>query len=328
VTGPHTAVPRHTDVATLGPSGVPVTRLGLGTAAIGGLFTPVGEEQAAGTLDAAWAAGTRYFDTAPHYGSGLAERRLGAFLRDRPRGEVTVSTKVGRLLVPGDGSADPDGFRGDPSLVRRRDYTAEGVYRSVADSLERTGLDRFDVLLIHDPDEYWTEAVSGAYPALDRLRAEGAVRAIGAGMNQTAMLSRFVRETDVDCVLVAGRYSLLDRSAADDLLRVCQDRGVGVLVGGVFNSGVLADPHPRATFDYAPVTGPVLERAQRLRDLCAAHRVPLTAAALQFALRHPAVTGILVGARTADEVTTNNRLLQLPIPSALWADLEAEAAAW
>jgi aryl-alcohol dehydrogenase-like predicted oxidoreductase len=328
VTGPHTAVPRHTDVATLGPSGVPVTRLGLGTAAIGGLFTPVGDEQAAGTLDAAWASGTRYFDTAPHYGTGLAERRLGAFLRDRPRGEVTVSTKVGRLLVPGDGSADPDGFRGDPSLVRRRDYTAEGVYRSVADSLERTGLDLFDVLLIHDPDEYWTEAVSGAYPALDRLRAEGAVGAIGAGMNQTAMLSRFVRETDVDCVLVAGRYSLLDRSAADDLLRMCQDRGVGVLVGGVFNSGVLADPHPRATFDYAPVTGPVLERAQRLRDLCAAHRVPLTAAALQFALRHPAVTGIVVGARTADEVTTNNRLLQLPIPSALWADLEAEAAAW
>jgi aryl-alcohol dehydrogenase-like predicted oxidoreductase len=323
VTGVVPAGSRPSDVRTLGSSGVPVTLMGFGAAAIGGLFAAVSADQAAATLDAAWATGIRYFDTAPHYGTGLAERRLGGFLRGQPRHEFTVSTKVGRLLVPGDGRADPDGFHGDPGLVRHRDYSAEGVYRSLADSLERSGLDRFDVLLIHDPDEHWQDARTGAYPALDRLRSEGAVRAVGVGMNQTSMLARFVRETEVDCVLVAGRYSLLDRSAADELLPLCRERGVGVLVGGVFNSGVLADPGPGATFDYAPVPGPVLERALALRGRCTAHGVPLAAAALQFPLRHPAVTGILVGARGPAEIAANDQLATLPIPAALWAELGA-----
>lgn len=232
-----------------------------------------------------------------------------------------MSTKVGRRLVPGAGRSESEGFHGDPTLVRRRDYSAEGVYRSVAESLERMGLDRFDLLLVHDPDDQWDAALAGAVPALQRLRAEGAVRAIGAGMNQTGMLARFVRETDLDCVLVAGRYSLLDRSAAEELLPLCRERGVGVVAATVFNSGVFADPRPGSTFDYAPAPVPVLERALALRDRCAAYGVPLAAAALQFPLRHPDVTAVLVGARSPQEVRANDRLARLPVPDALWAEL-------
>lgn len=306
----------------LGRSDVTVTRLGLGTAPLAGLFEVVTEDQAAAALEAAWATGVRYFDTAPHYGAGLAERRLGAFLASRPCGEFAVSTKVGRLLVPGDAAPGDEGFHGEPGLVRVRDYSAAGVYRSLAESLERSGLDSFDVVLIHDPDDHWEDAVTGAYPALARLRAEGAVRAIGVGMNQTAMLTRFVDETDVDCVLVAGRYSLLDRSAADDLLPLCGKRQVGVLVGGVFNSGVLADPAPGATYDYAPAPDEVLRRVLALAERCAAHGVPLAAAALSFPLRHPAVTGVVVGARNAREVAENAVHATTAIPEALWSELD------
>ncbi|MEV6537972.1 aldo/keto reductase [Streptomyces sp. NPDC051665] len=313
----------------LGRSGVTVSRIGLGTAPLAGLFSAVGDEQATATLDAAWAAGVRYFDTAPHYGAGLAERRLGSFLADtgRPRAEFTVSTKVGRLLVPGDAALGDEAFHGERGLVRVRDYSAEGVYRSLAESLERSGLEAFDTVLIHDPDDHWEDAVTGAYPALARLRDQGAVRAIGAGMNQTAMLTRFVTETDLDCVLVAGRYSLLDRSAADVLLPLCAEREVGVLVGGVFNSGILADPSPGATYDYAPASDEVLHRARSLAERCAAHGVPPAAAALQFPLRHPAVTGVVLGARSPLEVTENIAHAAAEIPAELWAELDALAGA-
>jgi aryl-alcohol dehydrogenase-like predicted oxidoreductase len=312
-----------TERVPLGRSDVTVSRLGLGTAPLAGLFSAVAEEQAAAALETAWAAGIRYFDTAPHYGAGLAERRLGAFLASRPRAECTVSTKVGRLLVPGEAAPGDEGFHGERGVVRVRDYSADGVYRSLAESLERSGLDSFDVVLIHDPDDHWEDAVTGAYPALERLRAEGAVRAIGAGMNQTAMLTRFVAETDVDCVLVAGRYSLLDRSAADDLLPMCEKRQVGVLVGGVFNSGILADPTAHATYDYAPAPDGVRLRVLALAERCAAHGVPLAAAALRFPLRHPAVTGVVVGARNAREVADNTAHAATGIPEALWAELDA-----
>jgi aryl-alcohol dehydrogenase-like predicted oxidoreductase len=312
------------DTVTLGRSGVRVSRIGLGTAPLAGLFAPVSDQDAAATLEAAWDAGIRYFDTAPHYGAGLAERRLGRFLAGRDRAEVTVSTKVGRLLVPGEPAPGDEGFHGTPDLVRVRDYSADGVYRSLADSLDRSGLDAFDVVLIHDPDDHWEQAVTGAYPALARMRAEGAVRAIGAGMNQAAMLTRFVTETDLDCVLVAGRYSLLDRSAARDLLPLCAERGVGVLVGGVFNSGILADPSPGATYDYAPAPEGLLRRAQALAARCADHGVPLAAAALNFPLRHPAVTGVVVGARSPREVAENVAHAATTIPEELWAQLDAE----
>lgn len=321
--------PWFTERVPLGRSGATVSRIGLGTAPLAGLFSAVGDEQATATLDAAWAAGVRYFDTAPHYGAGLAERRLGSFLADtgRPRAEFTVSTKVGRLLVPGDAALGDEAFHGERGLVRVRDYSAGGVYRSLAESLERSGLEAFDTVLIHDPDDHWEEAVTGAYPALARLRDQGAVRAIGAGMNQTAMLTRFVTETDLDCVLVAGRYSLLDRGAADVLLPLCAEREVGVLVGGVFNSGILADPSPGATYDYAPAPDEVLRRARSLGERCAAHGVPLAAAALQFPLRHPAVTGVVLGARSPLEVTENIAHATAEIPAELWAELDALAGA-
>jgi D-threo-aldose 1-dehydrogenase len=309
--------------AVLGRSGVSVTRVGLGTAPLAGLFSAVGARQAEETLNAAWDAGIRYFDTAPHYGAGLAEERLGHFLAARPRAEATVSTKVGRLLVAGDGDRDEEGFVGGTGLVRVRDYSAEGVYRSLSESLERSGLDAFDIVLVHDPDDHCEQALSAAFPALRRLRAEGAVKAIGAGMNQTGMLVRFVEEADLDCVLVAGRYSLLDRSAEEELLPLCARRQVGVLVGGVFNSGVLADPGPGATFDYAPASESVLDRARALARVCADHGVPLAAAALRFPLRHSAVTGVVVGARSAREVAENIAHACRAVPEALWSDLEA-----
>ncbi|WP_078852198.1 aldo/keto reductase [Streptomyces sp. NRRL B-3229] len=320
-----TEPPRYAERVPLGRSGVTVSRLGLGTSPLGGLFSAVDDDQAAATLDAAWSAGVRYFDTAPHYGAGLAERRLGHFLTASglPRTEYTVSTKVGRLLVPGDSAPGDEAFDVDEGLVRVRDYSADGVYRSLADSLERSGLDAFDIVLIHDPDDHWEEAVRGAYPALARLRSEGGVRAIGAGMNQTAMLTRFVRETDLDCVLVAGRYSLLDRTAAEELLPLCAEREVGVLVGGVFNSGVLAAPAPGATFDYAPAPETVLRRARALAERCAAHGVPLAAAALQFPYRHPAVTSVVLGARTAREIAENVDHARREIPQKLWDELDA-----
>lgn len=316
--------PWYAERVPLGRSGVSVSRVGLGTAPLGGLFSAVGGRQAAETLEAAWAAGIRYFDTAPHYGAGLAEQRLGAFLSGagHPRAEITVSTKVGRLLVPGEPAPGDEAFHGAPGLVRVRDYSAEGVYRSLVESLGRSGLDAFDVVFIHDPDDCWEQAVTGAYPALARLRDEGVVRAIGAGMNQTAMLTRFVTETDLDCVLVAGRYSLLDRSAADELLPACAEREVGVLVGGVFNSGILANLAPDAMYDYAPAPEAVLRHARALGERCAEYGVPLAAAALRFPLRHPAVTGVVVGARSAQEITVNAAHASTTIPEELWPELD------
>ncbi|MBX6386156.1 MAG: aldo/keto reductase [Microbispora sp.] len=294
-------------------------RYGLGTAPLGGLFAPVSEEQAERALAAAWEAGIRYFDTAPHYGTGLAEERLGRFLRNLPGGaaEAVVSTKVGRVLVPGEG--EEEGFPGRTGYVRVRDYSRDGVLRSLDDSLRRTGLDRFDLVFIHDPDDYWEQAAGQAYPALAELRDQGVIGAIGAGMNQAEMLTRFVRETDLDAILVAGRYTLLDRSAAVELLPECERRGVAVIVGGVFNSGVLAGG---TTYDYEAAPPEVLERARELERVCASYGVPLPAAALGFPHRHPAVTTVLFGARSAEEVREDLDLAATPIPDELWRELE------
>jgi D-threo-aldose 1-dehydrogenase len=295
---------------------------------IGGLYAPVGEETAARTLQAAWDAGIRAFDTAPHYGAGLSERRIGGFLAGsgRPRGEFVVSTKVGRLLVPAGAGADPDevadGFYGAPPLTRVRDYSRDGVLRSLEDSLRRLRLDRVDIALIHDPDDHLPQALDEAYPALAELRDQGVVAAVGAGMNSAASLAWLVSRADFDCVLVAGRYTLLDASAADELFPLCQRRGVRVLAGGVFNSGILADPRDGARYDYAVADAALLARAQRMRDVCAGHGVPLPAAALQYVLRHPAVTAAVVGARTPEEVRADAGYVHTHIPDALWAGLE------
>lgn len=316
-----------------GPS---LTRLGFGGAAIGNLFSAVDDEEAAAAVDAAWDSGIRYFDTAPHYGLGLSERRLGEVLRKRPREQYVISTKVGRILEPvdpaelaaarraGDGRYERDaegGFEVPGDRVRRWDFSADGVRRSIEESLERLGLDRIDVVYIHDPDDHVEEAIGQACPALERLREEGVVSAIGVGMNQTAVPARFVRETDIDLVLLAGRYTLLDRGGADELLPAALDRGVGVVLGGVFNSGLLADPRAAATYDYRPASPELVRRALEIEEVCEEYGVPLRAAALQFGFTHPAVTSVLVGIRSPEQASDCAAMAGVTVPETLWSRL-------
>ncbi|WP_329126484.1 aldo/keto reductase [Streptomyces sp. NBC_01465] len=310
----------------IGHSGVEVTELSFGAAGIGNLFTPVGDEEARAAVDAAWDEGIRYFDTAPHYGLGLSERRLGAALRDRPREEYVVSTKVGRILEPAAGGGDDlaNGFAVPADARRVWDFSADGIRRSIEDSLLRLGLDRIDLVYLHDPDDHAEAAFGQAYPALEKLRAEGVVGAIGAGMNQTAMLTRFLRDTDVDAVLCAGRYTLLDRTALAELLPEATARGKSVVVGGVFNSGLLADPRPGATYNYTAASTELLDRALHLKDVAGRHGVPLRAAALRYPARHPAVASVLVGTRSADEVRDAAAMMRHETPAALWDELHTE----
>jgi D-threo-aldose 1-dehydrogenase len=311
----------------LGRSRVSVTELSLGGAAIGNLFTAVDDDTAAATVDAAWSGGIRTFDTAPHYGLGLSERRLGAVLRDRPREEYVISTKVGRLLEPlaPPHGRDAEGFAVPASHARKFDFSADGVLRSLDASLRRLGLDRVDVALIHDPDDHGEQAMREAYPALERLRAEGVVGAIGVGMNQSAMLARFVTDTDIDVVLEAGRFTLLDQSAADSLLPAALERDVAVIAGGVFNSGVLAAPGAGAHFDYQAASAATVTRALALEAECARFGLPLRAAAARFPLRHPAVASVLIGARSPAEITDALRLHAVGLPEGLWDALAAGA---
>ncbi|WP_371543097.1 aldo/keto reductase [Streptomyces sp. NBC_00554] len=314
-------------MSTLGKSGVEVSPLSFGAAGIGNLFTAVPDEQAQKALDAAWSGGIRYFDTAPHYGLGLSERRLGAALRDRPRSEYAVSTKVGRRLEPTDGADGDDladGFAVPATHRRVWDFSADGIRRSLDASLERLGLDRVDAVYLHDPDDHAEQAFREAYPALEKLRAEGVVGAIGAGMNQTEMLTRFLRDTDVDVVLCAGRYTLLDHRALTDLLPVAQERGRSVVIGGAFNSGLLADPKPGATYNYAAAPPELLNRALRLKAIAERHGTTPRAAALAFPAAHPAVASVLVGARSSHEVQDCAEQFATPVPAAFWQELRAE----
>ncbi|MGW1544903.1 aldo/keto reductase [Streptomyces sp. NPDC002309] len=297
--------------------------LGFGAAGIAGLYTEVTDEQAHDAVSAAWQRGIRYYDTAPHYGLGLSERRLGAALREHPREEYTVSTKVGRRLEPRDGGGDDlaNGFAVPATHRRVWDFTADGVRRTLESSLERLGLDRVDVVYLHDPDDHAESAFREGYPALERLRSEGVVGAIGAGMNQAEMLTRFVRDTDVDVVLCAGRYTLLDQSALTALLPAAQERGVSVVVGGAFNSGLLADPRPGATYDYAEAPAALLGRSVRMKEIARRHGITLRAAALAFCAAHPAVESVLVGTRSAAEVHDCADQFATPVPAAFWREL-------
>ncbi|WP_306204347.1 aldo/keto reductase [Actinoplanes sp. RD1] len=305
----------------LGRTEVTVTRLGLGLAPLGGLYAAVGEEQAAATVERAWELGIRFFDVAPLYGNGLAERRAGPVLAGKPRAEFAFSTKVGRLLRPGGGGEDIWAEATGETPVF--DFSAAGVLTSYRESLARLGLDRADVLHLHDPDEHWAQASGEGLRALAGLRAEGRIGAVSAGMNQAPMLADFVRTGLVDCVLLAGRFTLLDQSGAEELLPLCAERGVSVVAAGVFNSGLLADPRPGATYNYAPAGPELVERALALRTTCERHGVPLRAAAIQFPLTHPAVASVLVGARSPEEVADAVRMASVPVPEALWKDLRS-----
>ena len=303
-----------------------ITELGLGTSPFGNLFHETTDADTEAATAVSWQGGVRYFDTAPHYGLGLAERRLGAALRERPRDSYLISTKVGRRLVPTPENAhlqDDDGFAVPATHRREFDFSRDGVLRSVEGSLERLGLDRVDILYLHDPDDHWDAASTTGVAALIELRDQGVVRAIGAGMNQSAMLAEFVRHCDVDVVMLAGRYSLLDQSALDDLLPLAHERGVGVVAAGIYNSGLLSrevvpdDAH----YEYQPAPPELVARARELAEICRRHGVTLPQAAVRFALRHPAVVSVVVGARDAAQAAGNLARYDVEIPDALWEEL-------
>jgi D-threo-aldose 1-dehydrogenase len=307
-------------------------RLGFGGANLGNLFTAMSDEQAHAVLQAAWDAGIRYFDTAPHYGLGLAERRLGAFLATKPRDEFVVSTKVGRRLEPSPQTSDELDEEGGfvvPADVRRVwDASAGGVRRSLDESLERLGLDRVDVLFLHDPDEYddMEGSVASAVPALVALREEGLVRAVGIGSKSVPAHLAGVRAGDLDLLMVAGRYTLLEQPAAPELIPECRERGIGIVVAGAFNSGLLSTstPGPGARYEYGDAPAEVVEKAQRLAMVCRKHGVELPAAALQFPLREPVVRSVVLGATEPAHIEQNVARVAGPIPEALWEQLAAE----
>jgi D-threo-aldose 1-dehydrogenase len=309
--------------------GLELSALGLGAAQFGNLYRETTEQEAAGAVDAAWAGGIRYFDTAPHYGLGLSERRLGALLRQKPRDEFVLSTKVGRLLVPnpgGEDQRDDQGFDVPATQIRRWDFSADGVRRSIDESLERLGLDRIDIAYLHDPDDFGDQAIREAIPALIELREQGVIGAVGAGMNQWELPARFVRETDIDLIMLAGRFTLLEQGALDELLPLAEKGNVGIVVAGVYNSGLLSSPRPAADakFDYEPAPAELIRRANAIADACERHGVDLPTAALAFVSRHPAVASVVVGARTGAQVRSNLERFETPVPAALWRDLEDE----
>ncbi|WP_329244990.1 aldo/keto reductase [Streptomyces sp. NBC_01478] len=314
----------------LGRTSVQVGALGFGAASIGNLHSQVDDGQARATLDAAWDAGVRYYDTAPHYGLGLSERRLGDALAHRPRTEFTVSTKVGRLLEPHPAPTGSDltagGFAVPDTLVRRPDYSRDGVLRSLESSLDRLRLDHVDIVYVHDPDDHLDAALDHALPALTALRDQGVIGAVGVGMNAVAPLLRIVAEAEVDAVMVAGRWTLLDRTARR-LLDACAERGVAVVAAAPFNSGLLSRTYPAsdATFDYGPAPESALRRARLLAEVSARHGTALPHAALRFPLRAPGVACVVAGFRTPEEVRSAVRWAATDLTEEAWRDLDTAA---
>src|SRR6266567_8214971 len=316
--------------ARVGKTSLAVPRVGVGTAPLGNMFEAHSDEHADAVLATAVAHGLRYFDTAPLYGHGLAEQRVGRAVARRPRAEVFVSTKVGRLLradAPRDESQFYHGepfYKDVPPVGPVWDFTYDGIMTSVEESFVRTGLDRFDVLLLHDPDDHFEAASTTGFRALAKLREDGTARAIGAGMNQAPMLARLVEACDLDVLLVAGRYTLLDQVAMDELLPLCEQRTVSIVVGGVFNSGILIDPVPGVRYNYLPADSAVMARAEGIKAVCDRYEVPLPAAALQFPFAHPRVCTVLLGIRSIDELEKDLLWLDVPIPDELWAELKSK----
>ena len=314
---------RATDTVEIGRTGLRVTRLGLGGVALSGAPPATDPEQATAETEAvaliqrSLALGVNYLDTAPMYGVGESEARYGEALRGVPRGRYVLSTKVGRVLrPPGPGSA---------KATWAFDFSARGVRESFAASLGRLGLERVDILFVHDPDDHYAQALAQAFPVLVELRAAGLVQAIGAGMNQWQMELAFARQGHFDCFLLAGRYTLLDQTALPEFLPYCVEHGISVVAGGPYNSGILAvGPREGATFNYRAASPEMMDKARRVAAVCERHRVPLRAAALQFILAHPAIASVIPGARSVAEVEENVALVEHPIPAALWADLKQD----
>ena len=318
---------------TLGNTGVKVTEIGFGGAPLGNLFAVVTDHDAQATLKTAWDNGCRYFDTAPLYGYGLSERRTGDALREKPRDQFVLSTKVGRLIRPGMKRDTVADFRSPMPFHGEFDYSYDATMRTFEDSLQRLGLDRIDVALIHDIGRDWhgerqpemfRNAMNGSAKALAVLKAAGQVGAIGIGVNEADICEDALQAADFDCFLLAGRYTLLEQGALDRLFPACHERNVSIIAGGAFNSGLLARiGQPDATYNYGAVPPDIARRAAALHEVCAHHNVPLPAAALQFPLAHPVVATVIPGARNAAEVASHWQWARMKIPAALWDDLRS-----
>jgi D-threo-aldose 1-dehydrogenase len=311
------------DKVEIGKTGLRVTRLGMGCAPLGGLFEDVPENRALETVRRALALGINFLDTAPLYGYGKSELYLGKALAGRPRSSYVLATKIGRLLIPTDpNQLETREFDHPLPFKPVFDFSYDAVMRSVDESLKRLNLDRIDILHIHDPDDYYDQAIQGAYPALAKLRSQGVIRAVGAGMNQAEMLARFAREGDFDCFLLAGRYTLIDHTGLKELLPLCVKKSISIIIGGPYNSGVLASgARPGAKFNYADAPEAILQTVRKVEEVCHRHQVPMKAAALQFPLAHPAVASVIPGARSVEELEENFRLISHPIPGEFWSDL-------
>ena len=324
--------PRH-----VGRTALKVGVLGLGGAPLGDLYEHIPEDRALATLETAYGRGIRLFDTAPLYGHGLSEHRFGHALRDKPRADLVLSTKVGRWLRPERADRIERGsFVGGLNFKPVYDYSYDGTMRALEQSYQRLGMSEIDIVLIHDVD-IWThgsaeayeqrfrEAIAGAYRALDELRRSGVIKAVGVGVNEVAPCVRFANEGSFDCFLLAGRYTLLEQSGLDDLLPLAERQGFSLLLGGPFNSGILATgPTPAAKYNYRPAPPEIIERVKRIESICKRHEVPLGAAAIQFPLGHPNVASIIPGAVSPTEVERNADYMELRIPQALWNELKAE----
>ena len=322
----------------LGNGGLSFTELGLGAAPLGNLYRAIADAEARATLDAAWDAGIRVFDTAPLYGLGLSETRLNPFLRAHPRDSFVLSTKVGRLLAvcPPERRTGIGKFFDTPTRREVYDYSYDGVMRSMEASLERLGVDRIDLLLVHDIDVFThgsqAEAdrlidlfMASGYNALRALRDQGVIRAFGGGINDWPVCQTLAERGDFDLFLLAGRYTLLEQEALATFLPLCEARGIGIVIGGPYNSGILATgARPGAFYNYEPAPPAILDRVARIEAICRSHGVPLIAAALQFPLCHPSVVSVIPGGQSPDEVRGNLRVLETPIPPELWADLKAQ----
>jgi D-threo-aldose 1-dehydrogenase len=302
-------------------------RFGLGTGSLGNLYRAVDDKTAEAVASEAWDYGVRYYDSAPHYGLGLAETRIGRSLAGRPRDEFVFSTKVGRVLEPNPNDAqspDSEGFLVSAAWKRRWDFSAEGVRRSLADSLARTGLDRVDILYLHDPEEHLSQAIDEALPELIALRSAGVVRAIGVGSKDVVTMTRLVETGEMDLVMVAGRYTLLEQPALAELFPAAVAAGTRVVGVGVFNSGLLATSNPKSSdpYEYGTVPHAMLARARALADVCARHEVELPHAAVQYVLRHPLVVNVTLGIGNPDHVARGARWANEQVPDELWSELE------
>jgi len=319
---------RHSELVKIPRIDRYISKLALGTAPLGGLFTAVSDEHGQATILAALDSGINFIDTAPLYGHGNAERMIGSAL-SKTNKEYVISTKVGRVLkkfAPEEIAGKVEGlapFIGvDPTIFPVFDFSRDGILRSIQESLERLNISSIDIALIHDADDRIDEAIKNSYPVLDELRSQGVIKGIGVGMNICSYATKAVKEMDLDVILIAGRYSLLDQSAQEVLFKECLKKQTGVMVGGVYNSGVLANPTPESTYNYVPVTPEILSKVKQIQALLLDFDISLTAAAIQFPLRHPAVTCVLTGSRSVTELNANIKDFDQTIPDAAWKALE------